>query len=204
MNDRRPNETLHAYLQRRERELIHQIAAFRGELAPRERELTEVRQAMSAVGLKTGNALTDMLVLSEDGLAKEVTNFVECKRVSNTLIENSVPRAFTFNEAMAAQSETSVETIKQLVLRAFTDHFHDGATPLELRTYINDAYGREIDRTSMGPQLSRMRDEGVLIQPLGTLDEGKWRLKLDDIIQNALDTSAENKPKRVRNSWSKK
>jgi hypothetical protein len=67
-------------------------------------------------------------------------------------------------------------TIKQLVIRALTDHFHDGATPAELRAYILNAYGREITRGSMGPQIARLQEEGTIEQPPGLLNEGKWKL----------------------------
>jgi hypothetical protein len=180
---------------------------------------------MHAIGLKTENPLAAGSVTnqtafstvfgqipSSDESTKEVDNCLEAKVVSNALIENSVARknikAMTFNEALASlttpQSETPVETIKQLVLRALIDHFHDGATPLELRTYIRDAYGREIDRTSMGPQLSRMRDEGVLIQPLGLLNEGKWRLSPRSTIHDDSRYYYENEPRSVKHPSSKK
>jgi len=62
-------------------------------------------------------------------------------------------------------------TIKAMILTALSAHFHDGATPAELRTFIKDVFGREIDRTSMSPQLARLREEGAVEQ-----SDTKWRL----------------------------
>jgi len=60
---------------------------------------------------------------------------------------------------------------KPTIVTALTSHFHDGATPAELRTFIKDVFGREIDRTSMSPQLTRLREDGVVEQK-----DMKWRL----------------------------
>jgi hypothetical protein len=207
MTDQRPNESLHAYLKRRERELVHQITAIHGELAPRERELAEVRQAMAAIGLlsglpplsrnasqKPGSALTDAIAPPEAGMvhygySTELASF----------LPGGVVTAATL--AMVGSSEQPI-TIKQLILRALTQ-FHDGATPAQLRTYIKDAYGREVERVSMGPQLARLRDEGLIEQMAGMLNEGKWNLKLRGEIVNAIDTS-EAKSKMYDHPSSKK
>jgi hypothetical protein len=196
MTDQRPNESLHDLLKRRERELVHQITAIHGqltrELAPRERELAEVRQAMAAVGLKPGNPLTDLLAPPEEGTVRydystELTPFLPTGAVSNATVNLS-----------------EQPTIKQLILRALGDQFRDeGATPAQLRTYIHDAYGREIDRTSMGPQLSRLREEGLVEQMMGMLNEGKWTLKLRGTIEDAANQSAASAPTRKRNWYGK-
>jgi hypothetical protein len=62
-------------------------------------------------------------------------------------------------------------TIKSMIVTALTSHFHDGATPAELRTFIKDVFSREIDRTSMSPQLARLREDGAVEQR-----DMKWRL----------------------------
>src|SRR5580704_9248864 len=113
MTDQRPNESLHAYLRRRERELVHQITAIHGELAPRERELAEVRQAMAAVGLKTGNALTDVLTLTKEGAARDYSTELA------SFLTDGVVRA----ENLATVGLSEQPTIKQLILRALTDRF---------------------------------------------------------------------------------
>ncbi|MBL8531775.1 MAG: hypothetical protein JNK94_08575, partial [Hyphomonadaceae bacterium] len=45
-------------------------------------------------------------------------------------------------------------TLKQMTLRALQDHFQEGATAQLLLEFFKDAYGREIARESLSPQLS--------------------------------------------------
>jgi hypothetical protein len=61
--------------------------------------------------------------------------------------------------------------------------YHDGATLAELRDYMNITMGRDIDRTSISPQLTRLREDGILVQ----LDDGKWCLKSRSFIVNVDD-----------------
>ena len=60
---------------------------------------------------------------------------------------------------------------KPTIVTALTSHFHDGATSAELRTFIKDVFDREIDRTSMSPRLTRLREDGVVEQK----DNGSFR-----------------------------
>jgi hypothetical protein len=62
-------------------------------------------------------------------------------------------------------------TIKQLIIKSLTDHFRDGATAAELIEFIGNAYGRQIERSSFSPQLSRLREEGMV----RLLLSGKWK-----------------------------
>jgi hypothetical protein len=189
MDNPRPNEPLKDLLLRRERELVEQIASLRNELEPRESELTEVRQAMVAIGLSPRGALSGTIVPNPPpgGWAGALSARFLPQKNSFADIQGSPP---------ALLSSVEQPTIKQLVFRSFTDHFHDGATPAELRAHIRDTYGREIDRTSMSPQLARMRDEGILVPPMGTPDEGKWRLNLRGTIEDAAARAAEEPRKR--------
>jgi hypothetical protein len=54
-------------------------------------------------------------------------------------------------------------TLKQLVLRALKEHFSEGATAQQLLEYFRRAYGRAIERSSLSPQLSRLRDDGHVV-----------------------------------------
>ena len=75
---------------------------------------------------------------------------------------------------MGPPSDVQVEmTIKEMILSALRDHFIDyGASPTELRDYMKSAYDRDIDRNSISPQLSRLREEGMV----DMLNSGKWKL----------------------------
>jgi hypothetical protein len=63
-------------------------------------------------------------------------------------------------------------TIKQMIDSALRDHFRDGATPAELRDYFKTAYGRDVSRSSISPQLARLQD-AHRIEPT---ESGKWTL----------------------------
>jgi hypothetical protein len=72
---------------------------------------------------------------------------------------------------------TEAMTIKQMIDNALRDHFRKGATPIELREYFWIAYGRNIDRNSISPQLARLREGGRVI-PVG----GKWKLTAAGLV----------------------
>ena len=59
-----------------------------------------------------------------------------------------------------------------MILTALTSHLDDGATLAELRTFIKDVFGQEIDRTSISPQLARLREDGAVEQR-----GRRWRLQ---------------------------
>jgi len=59
-----------------------------------------------------------------------------------------------------------------MTLGALRDHFQHGATPTELSDYMKSAYGKEVDRNSISPQLSRLKEEGMV----EVLSNGKWEL----------------------------
>ena len=70
-------------------------------------------------------------------------------------------------------------TMKQLVVKALAEHFQNGATAKQLREFFRDAWGREIERANLSPQLSRLKWEKVI-----DLEEetGIWKLVPAKII----------------------
>jgi hypothetical protein len=158
-------EPLREFLPRRKRELTQQISALQGQIIPKQRELEEVTKAMQALGLEQpGNELARLLAsAAPDGLNVAAIGLLH-NMSSNALLEGKPPN---FDQTM---------TIKQMIVYALRDHFHNGATPAELRDYIRTAYGREVDRNSISPQLTRLRDEHRVEQQVGLLNEGKWWL----------------------------
>ncbi|MES1180005.1 MAG: hypothetical protein ABUL43_02295 [Hyphomicrobium sp.] len=62
-------------------------------------------------------------------------------------------------------------TLKQLAVRALQDHFPYGATANQLLAVFRIAYGREIARESLSPQLSRLKDDNII-----KLDGKLWKL----------------------------
>lgn len=147
---RRAGETLYEYLERRERELASRVLAVRTELEAMETELAHVRSARRQIG----------------NLPSFVGQPVSLAELAHRL--TSTPSA---NPDVQASSPPS---IKDMILKALWTGFRKtGATPAQLRQFISDAYGRDIDRNSMSPQISRLRQEGLLKQKGG---EDNWRL----------------------------
>lgn len=62
-------------------------------------------------------------------------------------------------------------TLKQIAVQALRDHFPEGATANQLLDVLKAAYGREIERSSLSPQLSRLKEDGII-----ELDGKLWRL----------------------------
>jgi len=154
-------EPLADYLKRRERELIQQTAALRGLLTPKEQQLAEVRQALQAIGV-------------QQSYVEELKPFLD-------QTQSATPSLGILNEPL---------TIKEMILRALNDHFHEGATPSELSEYMRAAYRREVDRNSISP-LARLREER-LVQNTNALS-GKWQLALRGTITEAIaETEKQN------------
>ena len=187
MDDPRPRnlliqdeESLADYLKRRERDLMRKAAAFRHLLAPVEQQLTEVRQAMQAIGIQQ----------SYESYVEQLTPF----------LDQDQPASPSLYLGILNMAEPL--TIKEMIQRALNDHFKQGATPSELSEYMRKAYGREIDRNSISPQLARLRDEG-LVQNTNALS-GKWELTLKGTLAEAADSIDRVHAERVRRGHSKK
>jgi hypothetical protein len=63
-------------------------------------------------------------------------------------------------------------TMKELVRKVLSEHFHNGATTRQMLEFFRDAWGRDIERTNLSPQVSRLSQEGII----GRLDDGRWYL----------------------------
>ena len=55
------------------------------------------------------------------------------------------------------------QTMKQMTVRALTDYFKEGATASELTRYFSDAFGLNVARTSLSPQLTRLAQDGKIV-----------------------------------------
>jgi hypothetical protein len=53
-------------------------------------------------------------------------------------------------------------TMKQLIIKALVEHFPDGARARDLREFFCDAWGRDIPRTHLSPQLSRLKSVNII------------------------------------------
>src|SRR5690242_20141120 len=153
-----PDETLPSFVERRERELKHQLAVLRGDIESKERELAQIRQVRAALAPPPPENKTCEVAANLIREAVTQRGAVLMRQADNALVGGVPPL-----------SEN--RTIKEMIVTALASHFHDGATPAELRTFIKDVFGREIDRTSLSPQLTRLREQGTVEQR-----NTKWRL----------------------------
>jgi hypothetical protein len=69
---------------------------------------------------------------------------------------------FVGHSGVVASSPYLHLTMKELVTKALTEHFHDGATAKQLREFFRDAWGRNIERANLSPQLSRLKGDGTI------------------------------------------
>jgi hypothetical protein len=150
------NETLADFLDRRERELMHRLAAIQGEMAPLEAEISQIRRAKAAVA--TPPTIDNSVPPRNANYVDALRPFLEVKPMGIGTVSGS----------------GALMTIKQLVIRALLHQFRDGATPAQLREFIRDAYGRDIERSSLSPQLSRLKAGGIVEQP--NLLNDVWKL----------------------------
>jgi len=153
-----PDVALPSFVERRERELIHQLAALHGQIESKERELAQIRQVRAALLPPLPDNNTCDVAANVVGEAVTRRAAALMRQADNALVGGVPPL-------------TENLTIKEMIVTALSSHFHDGATPAELRTFIKDVFGREIDRTSLSPQLTRLREEGTIEQR-----NAKWRL----------------------------
>jgi hypothetical protein len=68
-------------------------------------------------------------------------------------------------------------TIKQMVVKALGEHLVSGATSVQLLEFFAKQWGRtEIMRTSLSPQLSRLKESGII-----ELQGKVWHLARDEV-----------------------
>jgi hypothetical protein len=138
---------LRDFLESRERELMVEIAALHKQLTPLEGELAEIRRAKAAVG-STRSAARE----SAAKLGKDATDSPEPR---------SSPDRLNVMDGSAASAYAGLP-IKQLAIKALAEHFPNGATTRQLRDFICNAWERDLPRTSLVPQLSRLYHDEVI------------------------------------------
>jgi hypothetical protein len=198
---------LHAFLPRRQDELIHIISQLRERLSPKSQELAEVCELMSERGLKPFDerqanlpvpkepSLDEFLRRRHWNLSNETKAVMSALTPREEELANVHAAMQKYNVGVIIRLnalpeggvtvELEVPTIKQLILDALHGHFRNGATGTELSEYFRTVHGRNHDRTSISPQLSRLREDGVVEQMTGP-DEGKWKLALRGVSAEEL------------------
>jgi hypothetical protein len=203
--ERNPDEKLYTFLERRERELVHQIAALKGEIEPREIELAHVRSAMrqyrnfgSADRERLGAPAPDReaeqaVVVHAGGDDQNLVHTIYDIASGVARFSRSIKEAQDKHEFLAFEHLT----IKELIVKALTDHYSHGASAMELCDFVRNAYGRDVERSSLSPQLSRLRDDGVVeqFQHLEDISAGRptpgglWKLADHSNMQVMIEAS---------------
>jgi hypothetical protein len=138
-------------LDEHEREILERLAALRGQITPLEQELHEVRMAKSALQREGSGLREPQLALANPAFLKVAD--IGSRSFASAVLTTNVER-----------SPYAHLTIKQLVLKALRDHFPHGATANQMLDLFANVWGRgEIARTSLSPQLSRLKEGDHLI-----------------------------------------
>jgi hypothetical protein len=166
---------LRQFLENRERELMEEIADLHGQLAPKEAELAEIRRAKAAIGMAaptpggaTGVSFSESSHQQGDA---------GCTFTSSGVVDLPAHLAASSGATEPVyvperRSPYDGMTMKQLVVKVLREHFHNGATTRQMLEFFRDAWGRDIERTNLSPQLSRLSQEGIIDR----LDDGQWHL----------------------------
>lgn len=110
--------------------------------------------------------------------AKHVASFdaelAEVRRALAAIDAPDVPGLLRLAAGLPPQADVPYDqwTLKQLAVRALEEHFPYGATASQLLAIFKTAYGRDIPRMSLSPQLSRLWKKDHVIKLEGKL----WKL----------------------------
>lgn len=138
---------IRTYLSEREERLKADLTALRERIAPLERELFEVRLAQKAVGHTSSEPFQAPLFQTN----AETHIDADAAKVWKQYLEIKAQRAANPYYRL---------TIKELVLKALGEQFPSGATAQQILEFFGTAWGRDdIERTSLSPQLSRLKSE---------------------------------------------
>jgi hypothetical protein len=165
-------KSLRELLDEYERDILMRIDPVRKELASYERALADVRKARNAIVHGGSERLAHTMVGRLGGRPSKIVFY-----------GGGDPWP---EQSAAAPSPYAKLTMKQLVRKALDEHFANGATALELLDFFKNAWGRhDIIRSSLSPQLSRLKREGVI-----RLEGKTWHLAGD----GAADHDDDNEP----------
>jgi len=149
-------------LEAHERDIVDRLSALRAQITPLEQELHEVRMAKAALQRETANSREPQLALANPAHVKAAD--ADARSVAT-------PVVLTTNFERSPYAHL---TIKQLVLKALREHFPEGATANQMLDVFANVWGRgEIARTSLSPQLSRLKEDDHLIFRRGHV----WHLR---------------------------
>jgi hypothetical protein len=188
------DESANQFLRRRRSELIAQAAALRGQLRPIDAELAEIERMLAVAtppqtnvaaygvlgGADYASALKPFLEL--EGQIQQALKSISIPQETIDQINRSfsdlIPAETQLKKALASvadfgnaapvltdpRSKYERMTIKELVIQSLIDHFPEGAKVGDIRKFIKEGYGRDVDQGSLRPQMHRLKADGVLEQ----------------------------------------
>lgn len=122
-----------------------------------------------AILRKRADKLRSLIDETRAQLKAYQTELQQCDAGINAMLETSkslpangeeASRRSIIHHARIAHPDVQQLTMKELVLKALSERFKNGATVSELLTFFTLDWGRdEIARTSLSPQLSRLKEE---------------------------------------------
>jgi hypothetical protein len=159
---REEGETLYEYLERRQRELENIAAALNLELEGVSSELAHVKSARRQIADLPSFGRTPKPPAEP---SNKLMNALQIGATSNASVEGFFPGA---HNALIVGP-----TIKQQIMKAMSSSVFllGGASASDIRQYILDVFGRDVSPTSLSPQLSRLKADGMLSQ-----DGDRWRI----------------------------
>lgn len=135
-------------LDQREKETVAKLKALRDQITPLEQELWDIRVAKGALQRDTAAQREPQLALAKPAMIK-VDNATSKSATAPVIPTTDPTRSPYFNF-----------TFKRLVVKALADHFPQGATANQMLDLFANVWGRgDIVRTSLSPQLSRLKRE---------------------------------------------
>ena len=151
-------ETTRSILENRIKQLTARFYSFKLATENACRELHDTHRALAAIG---GSPLKlDEIPLIDWGHLEPANSL-------NSLLSGDDHSFHPKSGAMSIKRMT-IDTISTLGRLGAVE----GVTSKEIRQFMKDAFDRTVERTSLSPQLTRLRDEGLIVSD----DVGRWRL----------------------------
>ncbi len=143
-------ETTYQFLRRREQELVAQITALRGQLAPKEAELAQIERMKAVLESSSTNIVPQLPQRNSNSVFEGL----------RTIAAQKLPLSANGTLAGGATAFDQM-TIKELIIQAFLDAFPQGAAANDIRQFIHDGYGRSIESGSFRSQIHRLKMDNI-------------------------------------------
>jgi hypothetical protein len=172
---------LRHFLVHQEEDLTAQINEIRSQLMPLEAELGEVRRAKAAIGAGAPRRLPNQgMVDALVGFGRMAMALTDAQRRAREILQTEQAK-YDIPVMLPASSPYSTLTMKQLIAKVLHEHFRDGGTTRQMLDFFRDAWGRDIERTNLSPQISRLYQEGVIGRIRST--RGWFLYKRDGLVE---------------------